>query len=381
MKSLIRSVIALSALAVLGGCSSLNPFSSSAPKPAPLVSFDTKAELRSIWQHRVGSSGGFVFHPAVVDADVYAAGHDGSVIKVANGQAAWRSNAGARLSAGVGSDGRAVAVVTVAGDLVVLDASTGAERWRSAIGAEVLAPPAVTATAVVVRASDNRILGFDVADGRQTWNYSRNNPPLALRSSAGMISDGRVAIVGFPGGKLVAIDTVNGAPLWELTVASPRGVTELERVADIAGTAVVSRREVCAVAYQGRVTCFDLESGNAVWSREFSSAVGMDRDTRLILVTDTADAVSALDAFGGSTVWKQDAMTRRGVSRPVALDDFVAVGDFEGYVHLLNRDSGRFVARTRADNGAIQADPLRLPGRDRFLVQTSNGSLVAYEAR
>lgn len=381
MKLLTRSLVALSALAILGGCSSLNPFSSSAPKPAPLAAFETKAELRSIWQQRVGASGGFVFHPVVVGADVYAAGHDGSVIRVSDGGVVWRSNAGSRLSAGVGSDGRSVAVVSTGGELVVFDAANGTERWRAQVGAEVLAPPAVTASAVVVRASDHRILGFDIADGRQTWKYTRNTPALALRSTAGMIDDGRVAIIGFPGGKLVAVDTVNGAPLWELTVASPRGVTELERVADIAGTAVVNRREVCAVAFQGRVTCFDLENGNAVWSREFSSAVGMDRDTRHIFVTDTADAVSALDAFGGSTVWKQDAMTRRSVSRPVALDDFVAVGDFEGYVHLLNRDSGRFVARVRADSGAIQADPKRLPGRDRFVVQTANGSLVAYEAR
>ncbi|HRQ58470.1 MAG TPA: outer membrane protein assembly factor BamB, partial [Azoarcus taiwanensis] len=272
-------------------------------------------------------------------------------------------------------------VVTVGGEVVAFDASNGAERWRAPVGAEVLAPPAVTAAAVVVRASDHRVTGFDVNDGRQLWTFERTTPPLALRSSAGMLSDGRVAIIGYPGGKLVAIDTVNGAPLWELTVATPRGVTELERIADIAGTAVVSRREICAVAFQGRATCFDLESGNAIWSREFSSAVGMDRDTRLVFITDAGDAVHALDAFSGSSVWKQDAMTRRKVSRPVALDDFVAVGDMDGYVHLLHRETGRFAARTRADSSAIVAGPQRLPGQQRFVVQTRDGSLVAYEAR
>lgn len=381
MKTMTRSLLVLAAVSLMSGCSSLNPFSSKAPKPAELVSFQPDSELRSLWQVRIGAAGGYVFHPAVIDGDVYAAAHDGSLMRVADGRVVWRANAGARLSAGAGTDGRVAAVVTVAGDVVAFDATNGAERWRAPVGAEVLAPPAVTAAAVVVRASDHRVTGFDINDGRQLWTFERATPPLALRSSAGMLSDGRVAIVGYPGGKLVALDTVNGAPLWELTVATPRGVTELERIADVAGTAVVSRREICAVAFQGRATCFDLESGNAIWSREFSSAVGMDRDTRLVFITDTADAVHALDAFSGANVWKQDAMTRRKVSRPVALDDFVVVGDLDGYVHLLHRETGRFAARARADSSAIVAGPQRLPGQQRFVVQTRDGSLVAYEAR
>lgn len=381
MKTLSRSLLLLAAVFLLSACSSLNPFSSRATQPAELVSFQPDAELRALWQVRVGSAGNYVFHPAVIDGDVYAAGHDGSLMRVSEGRVLWRANAGARLSAGAGSDGRVAAVVTTGGEVVAFDASNGAERWRAPVGAEVLAPPAVTAAAVVVRASDHRVTGFDVNDGRQLWTFERATPPLALRSSAGMLNDGRVAIIGYPGGKLVAVDTVNGVPLWELTVATPRGVTELERIADIAGTAVVSRREICAVAFQGRATCFDLESGNAIWSREFSSAVGMDRDTRLVFITDTADAVNALDAFSGANVWKQDAMTRRRVSRPVALDDFVAVGDFDGYIHLLHRETGRFAARSRADNSAILAGPQRLPGPQRFVVQTRDGSLVAYEAR
>jgi outer membrane protein assembly factor BamB len=381
MKTTTRSLLLLAAVSLLSACSTLNPFSSKAPKPAELVSFQPDAELRSLWQVRVGSAGGYVFHPAVIEGDVYAAAHDGSLMRVSDGRVVWRANPGARLSAGAGSDGRVAAVVTVGGEVVAFDASNGVERWRASAGAEVLAPPAVTAAAVVVRASDHRVTGFDVNDGRQLWTFERATPPLALRSSAGMLSDGRVAIVGYPGGKLVALDTVNGAPLWELTVATPRGVTELERITDVAGTAVVSRREICAVAFQGRATCFDLESGNAIWSREFSSAVGMDRDTRLVFITDAADAVHALDAFSGANVWKQDAMTRRKVSRPVALDDFVAVGDLDGYVHLLHRETGRFAARTRVDSSAIVAGPQRLPGQQRFVVQTRDGSLAAYEAR
>lgn len=377
--STLSALLLSGALLLLSGCSSLNPFSTPAPKPAELVAFQASADLRMIWQARVGASGGFAFQPAVVGEDVYVAAHDGSVARIQGGRTVWRTGVGQRLSAGVGSDGQLVAVVTTGGEVVAIEAATGAERWRSPVGAEVLAPPAVTDPAVVVRASDGRLIGLDAADGKRRWVYHRPVPTLTLRKAAGMTVEDRVAVVGFAGGKLVAINVDNGGPLWELTVATPRGVTELERITDIAGTPILWRNEVCAVAYQGRAGCFDLSNGSVLWSRDFSSSVGMDRDTRFIFITDASDAVHGLDAFSGAQVWKLDSMARRNVSRPLVVGDFVAVGDVEGYVHLIDRESGRFAARTRADSSAIVADPLSLGGQ-RFLIQTRDGGVYAFEA-
>jgi len=150
-------------------------------------------------------------------------------------------------------------------------------------------------------------------------------------------------------------------------------------VADVAGTPVVGRREVCAVSYQGRAACFDSTNGNALWARDFSSSVGMDRDARFAMITDDNDAVHALDAYSGASVWKQDALARRKVSRPLIVGDYVVVGDLEGYVHALERESGRFAARERAGSRPIEADPVAF-GRG-FVVQGSGGDITAYEVR
>lgn len=380
---MMRSISALAlagSLALIAGCSSLNPFASSTPKPAPLAAIKPSAELRAVWQVSIGKSGPYVFQPAVVGEDVYAAAHDGAVARYKDGRAVWTASAGKRLSAGVGSNGRLAVVATTAGEVVALDAENGSERWRSAIGAEVLAPPAVGDAIVVVRASDSRLIGLDAATGARRWVFQRATPPLSLRSFAGVTLEGAAALAGYPGGKLVAVSLTNGGQLWELTVATPRGATELERVADIAGTPVLGRKEICAVSYQGRAACFDAGNGNALWSRDFSSSVGMDRDTRFVVITDDADAVQGLDAVSGTSVWKQVALSRRAVSRPVIVGDFVAVGDLEGYVHLLNRETGAFAARTRADSSAIAADPRRF-GRDGFVIQTRDGGVHVYEAR
>lgn len=371
-------VVALSTFSA--GCSSLNPFASSAPKPAELVEFRESASLTRLWEARIGSAGPYQFTPAIVDDNVYAAAHNGEVVRLDAGRRVWTANAGKKLSAGVGSDGALVVVVATDGEAIAFDAQNGAERWRVPAGAEVIAPPAVGGQTVVLKGSDSRLVGLDASDGAKRWTYERTMPTLALRNTAGMIIAQNAVVVGYPGGKVVGVSLDNGGALWELTISTARGVTELERITDVAGTVVFGRREMCAVSYQGRAACFDTTNGSALWSREFSSAVGMDKDTRFVVITDDADAVHGLDAFSGVSIWKQDALARRGVSRPIIVGDFVAVADRQGYVHLLGREDGAFAARLRADSSGVQVAPQRL-GVESFIIQTSDGGILALEAR
>ena len=368
---LLRLLFPIASLALLAGCAST-------PEPADLLDFTPSARLREVWSVSMGDADDYVFQPAVIGESVYAASADGDVARIEGGKKKWRVDTRLRLSAGVASDGKLVAMVSEKGLVIALDAETGAERWRSDVGAEVLAPPSIGGGAIVLRTSDHRLIALEVQTGQQRWLYQRNMPPLALRSQAGMlIVNNEIALVGFPGGKLVAVSLENGGNLWELSVARPRGATELERVADVAGTPVIGHSEVCAVTYQGRVACFDAGNGNAIWSRDFSSSVGMDRDPRYVVLVDERDSVQALDSYSGTVVWRQDAMPRRKLTRPRIIGDYIVVGDLKGYVHLLKREDGTFAARNRADRSAIVADP-QLWGNG-FVVQTVGGDVVAYE--
>lgn len=380
----LRAIPLAAAIALATGCSSLNlsslnPFASSAPKPAPLVDFKATAQIVPLWEASIGKAGGYVFQPAVVGEAVYAAARDGGVGRFENGRAVWRADAKTALTAGVGADDKLAVVVTADGKVIAYESATGSERWRSGIGAEVLAPPAVSGDVVVVRSSDHRLIALNANDGSRRWVHSRSNPPLALRSYAGMVIEGAVVLAGFPGGKLGVINLANGGAIAELTVSAPRGATELERVSDVAGTPVTTRREVCAVSYQGRAACFDASNGNALWARDFSSSVGMDRDTRFAVITDDRDAVNGLDVYSGASVWKQDGLARRGVTRPLLVGDNVVVGDAQGFVHVLARDTGAFAARDRADDSAITAAPR--PYGSGFVVQSQDGQVTAFELR
>lgn len=378
---------AVAAVAMLvAGCGSmpsLNPIDwfKSAPagaKPAELPALSSAMPVKTLWQANVGGAGIFIFSPALVGANIYAAARDGNVTKLeaATGKVVWKVSAGTQVSGGVGTDGALVAVGTDKGELIVLDAEKGTIRWRARVSSEVLAAPRVAGGLVLARTADSRIFAFDAADGKRRWVYQRAASSLIIRSPAGMtVNEGNV-YAGFAGGKLVALALETGALRWEVSVSQPKGSTELERVSDLSGDPTVQGREVCAASYQGRAACFELQNGNPVWAREMSTLNGMSIDARYAYVADEKGAVHSLDRTNGRSVWKQDRLANRELTLALAVGGEVVFGDLQGYVHFVARDSGAFLARAATDGTKIRAAPLRLPNGS-ILVQTLNGGLFA----
>jgi outer membrane protein assembly factor BamB len=370
---LARACAAAAAAAALAACSS----APTGPKPAPLPELAQAKPVRVLWRAHVGGAGDFVFSPALVGDAVYAAARDGTVSRLdaATGRLRWQAPAGKRLSAGVGADAAIAAVATEEGEVIALEADSGKVRWRARVSSEVLAAPVIGAGLVLVRSIDNRIFAFGADDGKRRWVYQRAASSLIVRTPAGAVLSGESVYAGFRGGKLAAIALSNGGLRWEATVALPRGTTELERVTDVVGAPVVQGQEVCAAAYQGRVACYETANGRQVWGRELSSLNGLSVDGRHAYAADERGAVHALDRATGGTVWKQDRLAYRQLSLPVPAGNAVAVGDFEGYVHFLARDTGAFLARHETGGGAVRAAPIALPGG--VLVQAAGGELRA----
>jgi outer membrane protein assembly factor BamB len=371
------------ALGLLSGCQTIadgydRVFGGSAgPKPAELVPIQPKAALRIQWQGSVGPAERNVFFPARSGSVVYAAGASGGVTgyDAARGTAVARIEAGQRVSGGVGASGDLVLLGTPRGEVLAFDRS-GKSLWKTQVSGEVLAPPEVREGTVVARAGDGRVYGLDAASGKQKWVYQRSTPALSVRTHAGLVVDRGAVFVGFPGGRLVGIALANGSVGWEAVVALPRGTTELERVADVTSAPVLDGLRVCAVAYQGRLACFDATAGTLIWTRDVSSIAGLGLDERNLYVTDDKNAVLALDKVNGASLWRQDKLAGRNVSAPLAIGRYVAVGDVEGYVHLLSREDGSFAARIATDGSAISAPPMSLDTSS-FLVQTRNGGVYA----
>jgi outer membrane protein assembly factor BamB len=378
-----RFAAATAALVLLAGCQTVSGVydswfgSTPKKKAAELVQFQASATARVVWQSNVGSAERGAFYPAVSGNTVYAAGASGQVAGLAanSGASLGRFESGTTLSGGVGAGSGLVLVGTGKGEVLAFETS-GKPAWKAQLSGEVLAPPAAADGVVVVRTGNGRIYGLNAADGKQRWVYQRALPPLAVRSFAGVVVHRGAVFAGFPGGRLVAMALATGNVGWESVVALPKGATELERVTDVASYPVIDGTQICAVAYQGRVACFDALSGETQWARDASSVAGMGLDARNVYVTDDQDAIQALERSGGASLWKQDKLRGRWATAPLALGRYVIVGDFEGYVHVMSRDDGAFVARVATDGSSIRVPPVALD-LSTFLVQTSNGGLYA----
>jgi len=386
MSRQITAVLAVISL-LLGGCATIsdaidtiNPFSSSTPKMAPLLPLTATAEVHSVWSVNVGKAGDYTFTPSVVGSSVYVASKDGTVTKLEDGKLVWKVSAGQSLSAGVGANGRLVVVATSKGDVLAFSTEDGKSLWPTKVSSEVLAAPVVGDEGVAVKSGDNRVHLLDAGDGGKKWVYQRSTPPLSVRSTGGPVFADRYLFVGYPGGKLVALSVQNGAPVWEGAVALPKGATELDRVADVVASPVVDGRLICAVAFQGRVACFDMGQGGAMtWSRDLSSVTGLAMDSRYIFISDDKGVVYALDRQSGSSLWKQDKLKNRRLSAPIVTRGLVAVADAEGIVHFMSREDGSFAARQKTDGTPVRA-PLQMLGTA-VLVQTTGGYVSAIEAQ
>lgn len=379
----MRRLSLLAAVLLLQGCQTVSSVydgwfgSGPKQKAAELVTFEARATARVVWQASMGSAQNYAFYPASIGNTVYAGGASGQIAGFSAGAGAQqvRFDAGTPISGGIGFGSGLILAGTARGEVLAFEPS-GKPVWKVQLTGEVLSPPAGAEGVVVVRTGDGRIYGLNATDGKQRWVYQRALPPLAVRSYVGVVVERGAVFAGFPGGRLVAIALQNGNVGWESVVALPKGTTELERVTDVTSFPVIDGGQVCAVAFQGRVACFDVQRGETIWARDTSSIAGLGLDSRNVYVTDDQSAVQAYDRRGGSGLWKQDKLKGRWATAPLAMGRYVVVGDFQGYVHVLSRDDGAFVARIATDGSPIQVPPVAID-LSTFLVQTRNGGLYA----
>jgi len=345
--------------------------------PNDLKEFKAKLNPKILWSLKLGGSETFEFSPSIMGDEVYAASSDGSLAKIdlKTGKVIWKINTGEKLSGGVGVGVNEVTIGTSNGLLIAYDV-TGKLLWKTRLSSQVLSAPTVHEGLVIVRTSDNQIHGLNVKDGLKKWTFSRSGPSLNLRSSAGVITSDGVVYAGFPGGKLVAIREDNGTLLWEATVAQPKGVTEIERASDVTSTPVIDGMTIYTVAYQGKISAVDRVNARTLWSRDISSYTGIGIDGARIYLSHTGGAVYSLAIESGKTYWRQGDLLNRKLTTPLGMGDFVIVGDLEGYLHILDKETGAFLGRIQLDDEPVMRRLVEFE-TGKFLAQTRNGGLYA----
>ena len=372
-----RSAQVLLITLLLSGCSWFGN-KSLVREPAELSDYKPAAKFELRWKRNIGEAGTAGLQPAVTRNAVYAANAEGELFRLdpVNGDKIWKVDVGFRISGAVAVGSGLVVVGGLKSEIAAFD-EAGKPRWITRVSSEVLSAPQIADGKVIVRSSDGRIAALSVEDGKRLWLYERATPALVVRNHAGVVVQHGVVYAGFAAGKLAAINLANGAVLWESVVSQPRGNTELERISDITSLPALDNEKICAIAFQGRLACFDIKQGAMLWSRELSSDKGLALVRNYLYISDVESTVVVLDKSSGSTLWKNDQLYMREVSAPFVLDKFVLVGDFEGYLHALKSDDGSLLARIKTDGSPIQYAPVAL-GKG-LVLQTRDGGIYSIE--
>jgi outer membrane protein assembly factor BamB len=370
----------LLALLALSGCAADAPpewvGKDGKMEPAKLEQFTETAKFGVLWHEDIGDQGLEFLQPVLTQDAIYGVSGNGVLTRLdrLTGKQGWRIESGMTITGGLGSGEGMLLIGSDKGDVLAYD-EAGKLRWKGKVSSEVLSISRVTDGMVLVRSGDGRIAGLNASDGKRVWLYERSTPALVVRSHAGVTIQRGVGYAGFAGGRLAAINIKDGEVKWEAQVSVPRGNTELERISDITSDPVVNDEQVCAIAFQGRVACFDAAQGSPLWNRDISSDKGMMVLRKYLYLSDTKGSIFALDKITGSTAWKNDQLAMRDNTAPYALGNFIVVGDFEGYLHGLSLEDGSLAARIKLDGGAIRVAPMELNGG--LLVLTRGGELYS----
>lgn len=384
-KRLVMRAVSLFYLAVLvGACSSNNIKDDEFFEPAELQKFDRKVDLRRNWSGSVGDGQGKRYvrlEPFYRSGSIVVASHDGIVqrLNADTGKKEWQVKTGLPISGGAAMDNGQVFLGTLSGDAVALSAEDGSELWRTPLSSEILSAPRSNGDFVVVHCYDGRIYGLRHDTGEQVWEHETQNPRLTLRGSSSPLMLEDLAIIGTAGGKMIALDAETGILRWEQRIALAQGRSEIERMVDIDAKPVLDGGLLFTVSYQGRVVVLDGATGRILWRKDASSYVGLATGFGNLYVAEADGKLSAYKVNDGSLQWQLEDLSWRKLSAPATIGPYVAVADFDGYIHLISQIDGQIAGRERIDGSGVRAPLLRY--RDSLLAFSNKGKLVSYSIR
>lgn len=366
------------AATTLAGCSSSDSFE----EPLPVPDVVSSVSLEEVWEVEIGDGYDDQYlqlSPLYTGEIIYAVSSDGELIAVDSeeGTFLWTRELGTAILAGVGGDASQLYVVTGDAQLLALSRENGEELWHADLPSETIAAPRSNARIVVAQTIDGKVLAFDNTSGEKLWQYDSVVPVLTLRATASPLVGSDMVLASFANGRLFALDASSGQPLWQYTIGEPQGRTELERLVDVASEPLILEGAALVTGYQGKLALVDLRTGQEIWSRPSSSLQSPAVANGKIYVAQADGHIVAHDGNSRRVVWTQDQLAWRRTTQPLVLGDYLLVGDFEGYIHILSLEDGSFQGQLEFDDDGLLV-PMQRIG-DRLLVYGNSGKLTLFE--
>ena len=350
----LMRILLCGSLLLLSACNSIER-RLDLPNKKPLAPITNAFEIKKAWNKKiVNLKAGETLNSALTlsrgSQQLFAADTLGNIVAVdLDGVVLWKTSVKESLTSGPSLFKEKVCVVTGSAKLICLNTNKGEELWNTNLSSESLAgigfSSSTTGDLIFVHTIDGGLSAIKLADGRQLWRFSSIVPNISLRRGSAPVVFDNYVVAGFSNGKLFALNKEDGSIFWSQNISNPKGRSELQRMIDISADPVIVGNTVYAISYQGNLTATTLNDGALVWEREVSSYSGLMVDHNSIYISAIDGKVFAVDKKTGTTLWIQEDLIGRSLSKPVIFNNYIVIGDLDGNLHFLDQKFGAIKAR------------------------------------
>ena len=325
-------------------------------EPKQLNTFSEVKNISLIWEqafdgeNKIGN-----FEPGFSSQSLFFSDSQGTVSSMAinSGNNNWSTNLNF-LSSGTAVGFGILVVSDIDGNVIALDQDDGSKLWSTNVKGEVLSKAAIDTKIVAVKTGSGELIGLNKNTGAIEWSYRSKLPALTVRgSSSPIISDDKIYTT-FDNGRLGVFEIGSGFPLWDGAISYVSGTSELENLIDSDSSPVVEGGLVYTINYQGKLNIFDIAQKRSVWTYETSSFYSPVVMRGMLLIVEANSKIRSFSLKSLEESWINEDYLNRGLSNAVSYKGNLIVGDFQGYVHIIDPLNGKTIGRKRLSKKPIK---------------------------
>ena len=358
-----KNLIVLCSIFIISSCSSMDGLrfwksdEIDPDEPKELVAFSNQKNIVIEWKNSFkGENEIGNFLPDFSAQNLFFSDASGNVssINASTGDRNWSIELNF-LASGTSAGFGLVVVSDIDGNVIAVDQNDGSKLWSTNVKGEVLSKVAIDAKIVVVKTGSGELLGLDKENGEILWSYRSKLPLLTVRGSSSPVIVDDLVYVSFDNGRLGVFELNSGFQVWDGAISYVKGVSELENLIDSDSSPVVDGGLIYTTNYQGNLNIFDTAQKRSVWSYETSSFYSPIVSRGMLTIVE---ANSGLRSFALKTLqesWINDDYINRDLSNAVSYKGSLVVGDFEGYVHVIDTLNGKTIGRKKISRKPIKS--------------------------
>ena len=326
-------------------------------EPKELSSYENQKDISIIWnlsfdgENEIGN-----FEPGFSSQNLFFADSEGTLssISLKSGEKEWSTELNF-LASGTAAGFGILVVADVDGNVIALDQKDGSQLWSTNVKGEILSKSVIDTQIVVVKSGSGELIGLNRVTGEIEWSYRSKLPPLTVRgSSSPVLSDDKI-FVSFDNGRLGVFDINSGFPLWDGAISYASGTSELDNLIDGDSSPVIEGGLVYTTNYQGNLNIFDIAQKRSVWTSETSSFYSPVIMRGLLIVAEANSTIKSFSLSSLEESWLNEDYLNRGLSNPVSYKGSLIVGDFEGYIHVIDPLNGKTIGRKKLSRKPIKS--------------------------